>query len=123
MLLIYSKETGNIVGTNSSAIATFENVYPTAPEEFKQKYSGIVVEHDPDYDKNRDWYKVENEEVIKLDSPFIMEDTRPKPPDPKDQQIADLQTEVSTMQGAISNYQKEIADLQVATAAILGGAI
>lgn len=99
MLLIYSKETGNIVGTNSSAIATFENVYPTAPEEFKQKYSGIVVDHNPDYDKNRSWYKVENEEVIKLDSPFVKEDTRPKPPDPKDQRIADLEMAIAAILG------------------------
>lgn len=101
MLLIYEKITGNIVGTNSSDMATFENVYPAAPEEFKQKYGGIVVDYDHDYDKNRNWYKVENKEVVKLDSPFI-KDTRPIPPDPKDQRIADL---------------------EIAIAAILGGAV
>ena len=123
MLLIYVKETGRITGTNSSPIATFENMYSHAPEEFKLKYGGIVVPYNPDYDKNRNWYKIENGEVIKLVSPFIKEDTLPKIPDPRDQQIADLQAEVSTLQSTISNYQKEISDLQVATAAILGGAV
>lgn len=123
ILLLYEKETGHITGVNTSSIATFENMYPDATEEFKQKYGGIVIPYNADYDKNRNWYKIENGEVIKLESPFIKEDTLPKIPDPKDQQIADLQTEVSTLQSTISNYQKEISDLQVATAAILGGAL
>ena len=99
MLLIYSRETGEISGINTSSIATFDNIYPIAPEEFKQKYGGIVVEPDPDYDKNRSWYKVENEEVIKLDSPFIKEDARPIPPDPKDQRIADLEMAIASILG------------------------
>lgn len=97
MLLIYLKENGNIVGTNSSATATFENTYPTAPEEFKQKYGGLAVEYNPDYDKNRTWYKVVNEEVVKLDSPFVNENKRPKIPkipDPRDQRIAELENAV-----------------------------
>lgn len=99
ILLLYEKETGHITGVNTSSIATFENMYPDATEEFKQKYSGIVVDHNPDYDKNRSWYKVENEEVIKLDSPFVKEDTRPKPPDPKDQRIADLEMAIAAILG------------------------
>lgn len=122
MLLIYEKETGKIIGTNTSYIATFDNIYPDVSENFKKKYNGIVVEYNPDYDKNRNWYKVKNGEVVKLTVPFA-ETPRPKPPDLRDLQIANLQTEVSTLQSTISNYQKEISDLQVATAAILGGAI
>ena len=99
MLLIYNKATGEVVGTNNSPIATFGNMYPDAPDEFKQKYDGIVVDHNPDYDKNRSWYKVENEEVTKLDSPFVKEDTRPKPPDPKDQRIADLEMAIASILG------------------------
>lgn len=109
MLLIYKKETGEITGINTSPTATFENMYPNATEEFKEKYGAITVPYDLNYDKNRSWYKVENGEVIKLDSPFVKDRTRPKPPDPKDQEIEDL--------------KRKIADLQVATAAILGGAV
>lgn len=99
MLLIYNKATGEVIGTNDSPIATFDNMYPDAQEEFKQKYDGIVVEHDPDYDKNRQWYKVEGGEVIKLTSPFIYEDTLPKVADPKDQRIADLEMAIATILG------------------------
>lgn len=122
MLLIYNKETGEIKGINTSLVATFDNMFPNATDEFKQKYGGIITEYNLDYDKNRKWYKVENGEVVKLTVPFA-ETPRPKPPDLRDLQIANLQTEVSTLQSTISNYQKEISDLQVATAAILGGAI
>ena len=48
MLLIYLKETGEILGINTSTVATFDNMYPAVSEEFKQKkYGGIVVEPDP----------------------------------------------------------------------------
>jgi hypothetical protein len=99
MLLIYEKTTGEIIGINTSSIATFDNMYSAVSEEFKQKYGGIVVEPDPDYDKNRNWYKVENGEVVKLDSPFVKEDTRPKPVDPKDQRIADLEMAIAAILG------------------------
>ena len=99
MLLIYKKTTGEIIGINTSSIATFGNMYPNATEEFKLKYGGIIVDNNPDYDKNRNWYKVENEEVIKLDSPFVKEDTRPKPVDPKDQRIADLEMAIAAILG------------------------
>lgn len=99
MLLIYNKATGEVIGTNDSPVALFGNMYPDAPEEFKQIYDGIVVDHNSDYDKNRNWYKVESGQVIKLDSPFIKEDTRPKPPDPKDQRIADLEMAIAAILG------------------------
>jgi len=97
MLLIYEKATGHIVGTNDSSIATFNNMYPNAPEEFKQTYCGIVVDYNADYDKNRDWYKVENGEIVKLDSPFT--DERYHIPDPKDQRIADLEMAIVAILG------------------------
>lgn len=101
MLLIYSKETGEIKGVNTSLVATFDNMYPNATEEFKQKYDGIVVEYNANYDKNRSWYKVENGKVIKLDSPFIEESKfrRHKIPDPRDQRIADLEMAIATILG------------------------
>jgi hypothetical protein len=101
LLLIYEKETGRIIGVNTSNSAnlTFENMYPNATEEFKQKYGSIIVPYNSDYEKNRDWYKVENDEIIKLDSPFIQEDTRPKPVDPKDQRIADLEMAIAAILG------------------------
>ena len=104
ILLIYDKETGKIVASNASTSnsLTFGNMYPNPTEAFKQKYGGLVVPYDPSYERNKNWYKVENEEVIKLDNPFIQEDVRPIPPDPKDQRIADL---------------------EIAIAAILGGAV
>jgi hypothetical protein len=117
MLIIYSKETGEFAGINTSPTATFENMYPNVSEEFKQKYGGIVVEPNPDYDKNRNWYKVINDnEVVKLDSPIIKEDTRPIIPDPRDQKIANLEQ-------SMADIKKGMADLQIAAAAILGGAV
>ena len=92
MLLIYDKSTGRITGINTSHIATFENMYPNVAEEFNQKYGGIVVEHNPDYDKNRNWYKVEKEEVVKLDSPWEIEQAQR--PDPRDKRIAELENAV-----------------------------
>jgi hypothetical protein len=99
MLLVYEKETGRIMGINTSPTATFENMYPDVPEEFKQKYGGIVVEYNPDYDKNRKWHKVENGKVVKLDSPIIDEDALPKIPDPRDQRIADLEMAIAAILG------------------------
>lgn len=92
MLLIYNKETGEIIGINTSPIATFANMYPDVSDEFKQKYGGIVVPHNSEYDKNRNWYKVVNEEVVKLYSPWI--DESRQIPDPRDQRIADLENAV-----------------------------
>lgn len=104
ILLIYDKQTGKIVATNvsTSGTLTFENMYPHASEEFKQKYGGLVVPYDPSYERNKSWYKVENGEIIKLTSPFIVEQQSPKRTDPSDQRIADL---------------------EIAIAAILGGAV
>ena len=104
ILLIYDKQTGKIVATNvsTSGTLTFENMYPHASEEFKQKYGGLVVPYDPSYERNKSWYKVENGEIIKLASPFIVEQQSPKRTDPRDQRIADL---------------------EIAIAAILGGAV
>ena len=98
MLLIYEKATGHIIGINDSYIATFNNMYPNATEEFKQKYEGITIPYNEDYDKNRDWYKVENGEVIKLDSPFV-EQPIPRPPDLRDQRIADLEMAIAAILG------------------------
>lgn len=123
MLLLYEKLTGEITGINTSPIATFGNMYPNVTEEFKQKYDGIVVEHNPDYDKNRDWYKIENGEVIKLDSPFVKEDIRPKTPDPNEQEIANLKSTVSNLEKSLVESQKATSDLEMAMAAILGGAV
>lgn len=123
MLLIYKKETGEIMGVNTSSIATFENMYPNVSEEFKQSYGGIVAEYNAEYDKNRNWYKVENGEVIKLDSPFIKEDTRPKIPDLKEKEIAELKSTVSNLEKSLTESQKATSDSEMAIAAILGGAI
>lgn len=99
MLLIYKKETGEIIGTNSSAIATFENMYPDALEGFKQAYGGIVVEYNNDYDKNRNWYKIQNGEAIRLASPFIKENISPIIIDTKDQRITDLEMAIASIIG------------------------
>lgn len=123
MLLIYDKLTGEIVGINTSPIATFENMFPDATEEFKQKYGGIVVDYNPDYDKNRDWYKVENGKVVKLDSPFIKEDKRPKIPDPKDKEIADLKNQIADLEKMVADTKSAMLDSEMAIAAILGGAV
>lgn len=102
MVLIYLVETGRIIGVNTSPIATFENMYPNATNEFKQKYGSIKVPYNKDYEINRNWYKVENGEVIRLDSPFLEVNPLPKSPDSEEQRIAYL---------------------EIAIAAILGGAI
>ncbi|ATW24189.1 hypothetical protein [Candidatus Formimonas warabiya] len=101
MLLLYKKSTGHIVGTNNSPLATFENMYPHATEEFKQMYGGLVVEDDPEYDRNRQWYKVEDDiRVVRLESPWIEEQVRP--PDPGDQRILDLELAVAAILGGAS---------------------
>jgi hypothetical protein len=99
MLLIYLKETGEIVGINTSPTATFENMYPDAADEFKKMYGGLVIEDDPDYDKNRKCYKVENGEVVKLDTPFIAEAEQEVLSNPKEQRIADLEMAVAFILG------------------------
>ena len=106
MLLIYKKTTGEIIGINTSSIATFENMYPNVSEEFKQKYDGIVVEHNPNYDKNRNWYKVENGKVVKLDSPFAKEAVRPKVLDPRDQEIEELKSRLASLEKTVLEVNK-----------------
>ncbi len=123
MLLLYKKETGRITGINTSSTATFNNMYPNVPEEFKQKYGGIVVDYDHDYDINRNWYKVENGEIVKLESPFIDGDTLPKIPDSRDQEIADLKSTITDLEKVLVESQKVTSDLEMAVAAILGGAV
>ncbi len=123
MLLIYNKETGEIKGINTSPVATFDNMFPNVAEDFKQKYGGIITDFNDDYDKNRKWYKVENEKVIKLESPFIEEDTRHKKIDLKEKKIAELKNTVSNLEKSLTESQKATSDLEMAIAAILGGAI
>lgn len=106
MLLIYEKATGRVVGINTSHVATFENMYPDAAKGFKEKYDGILVPYNPDYDKNRNWYKVEGGKVVKLDSPFAKEAVRPKVLDPRDQEIEELKSRLASLEKTVLEVNK-----------------